>query len=281
MKRELLQRGVFGALYIAVMVMAIVLGPYVASGLFLVLSLCTLYEFYHLVRSHTQYRPLVLFGMVAGLLMFVAVFVATHRPGMRLLDGLMLGAALFALSFGVLLALLPFWLLYHRGTTPIANWGITILGCLYISLSFSLVSVLYVLGPAGESYKLVLYPLILVWVNDTGAYCVGNLIGKHKLIERISPTKTWEGFAGGLVLTILGGVLLSMFIPGASKLVWGVLGLLVGLLAVLGDLVESLIKRSLGVKDSGRFLPGHGGFLDRFDSVIFALMGSSVFFFIV
>lgn len=281
MKRELLQRGVFGALYIAVMVMAIVLGPYVASGLFLVLSLCTLYEFYHLVRSHTQYRPLVLFGMVAGLLMFVAVFVATHRPGMRLLDGLMLGAALFALSFGVLLALLPFWLLYHRGTTPIANWGITILGCLYISLSFSLVSVLYVLGPAGESYKLVLYPLILVWVNDTGAYCVGNLIGKHKLIERISPTKTWEGFAGGLVLTILVGVLLSMFIPGASKLVWGVLGLLVGLLAVLGDLVESLIKRSLGVKDSGRFLPGHGGFLDRFDSVIFALMGSSVFFFIV
>lgn len=281
MKRELLQRGVFGALYIAVMVMAIVLGPYVASGLFLVLSLCTLYEFYHLVRSHTQYRPLVLFGMVAGLLMFVAVFVATHRPGMRLLDGLMLGAALFALSFGVLLALLPFWLLYHRGTTPIANWGITILGCLYISLSFSLVSVLYVLGPSGESYKLVLYPLILVWVNDTGAYCVGNLIGKHKLIERISPTKTWEGFAGGLVLTILGGVLLSMFIPGASKLVWGALGLLVGLLAVLGDLVESLIKRSLGVKDSGRFLPGHGGFLDRFDSVIFALMGSSVFFFIV
>lgn len=281
MKRELLQRGVFGALYIAVMVMAIVLGPYVASGLFLVLSLCTLYEFYLLVRSHTQYRPQVLFGMVAGLLMFVAVFVATHQPGMRFLDGLMLGAVLFALSFGVLLALLPFWLLYHRGTTPIANWGITILGCLYISLSFSLVSVLYVLGPAGESYKLVLYPLILVWVNDTGAYCVGNLIGKHKLIERISPTKTWEGFAGGLVLTILVGVLLSMFIPGASKLVWGALGLLVGLLAVLGDLVESLIKRSLGVKDSGRFLPGHGGFLDRFDSVIFALMGSSVFFFIV
>lgn len=281
MKRELLLRGTFGALYIVVMVAAIMLGPYVAGGLFLLLSLCTLYEFYHLVRRNTQYRPLVLFGLAAGLLMFVSVFVATHQPGMRFLDGMMLGAILFALSFGVLLVLLPFWLLYHRGATPLASWGITILGCLYISLPFSLVSVLYALGSSDEAYKLVLFPLILVWVNDTGAYCTGLLFGKHKLIERISPSKTWEGFVGGLVLTVLVAMLLSLFIPEGNKWVWAALGLLVGLLAVLGDLVESLLKRSLGVKDSGRFLPGHGGFLDRFDSVIFAFMGAAVFFFIV
>jgi phosphatidate cytidylyltransferase len=109
---------------------------------------------------------------------------------------------------------------------------------------------------------------ILLWANDTGAYLVGITLGRHRLMERISPKKSWEGFAGGLLITILAALLLSSWLGVIERYGWIVIALIVSIAGTYGDLVESMLKRSHGVKDSGNIMPGHGGFLDRFDSVV-------------
>jgi len=109
---------------------------------------------------------------------------------------------------------------------------------------------------------------LLIWANDTGAYLSGISFGRHKLFERISPKKTWEGFFGGLILAILVGWLLSSWLGVVSKNQWIIIGVIISIAGTYGDLVESMLKRSTGVKDSGTIMPGHGGFLDRFDSAI-------------
>jgi phosphatidate cytidylyltransferase len=110
--------------------------------------------------------------------------------------------------------------------------------------------------------------LLLLWVNDTGAYLIGILIGRHRLMERISPKKSWEGFFGGLVVTMLAAWLLSGWLGVVDTAGWIFISLLISVAGTYGDLAESMLKRSIGVKDSGTILPGHGGFLDRFDSAV-------------
>lgn len=119
--------------------------------------------------------------------------------------------------------------------------------------------------------KIVIGIFILIWTNDTFAYIVGKSMGKHKLLERISPKKTIEGFVGGLVFTLIGSYILSCFFTFFSHSTWIITGVIVGLLGTVGDLIESKFKRSAGVKDSGKIMPGHGGILDRLDSVIFVV----------
>ena len=111
---------------------------------------------------------------------------------------------------------------------------------------------------------------LLLWTNDTGAYLVGSAIGKHRLFERISPKKSWEGFFGGMILTLLVARLISGWLGVADTTGWMIIALIISVAGTLGDLLESMLKRSLGLKDSGTILPGHGGFLDRFDSVVVA-----------
>ncbi len=126
---------------------------------------------------------------------------------------------------------------------------------------------------------------ILIWLSDTGAFCVGSLIGKHRLFERISPKKSWEGFFGGLIFCLIAG--LVMFYGFHSYFLimnlWQMLGFcaMVCVMGTWGDLVESLIKRSLGVKDSGHLLPGHGGILDRIDSLLVVVPGVTVYIFLI
>ncbi len=111
---------------------------------------------------------------------------------------------------------------------------------------------------------------LLLWTNDTGAYLVGSLIGKHRLFERISPKKSWEGFFGGMILTLLVARLFSGWLGVADTTGWMIIAFIISVAGTLGDLLESMLKRSLGLKDSGTVMPGHGGFLDRFDSVVVA-----------
>lgn len=116
--------------------------------------------------------------------------------------------------------------------------------------------------------------LILVWLNDTGAYVFGMLFGKHRLFERISPKKSWEGAIGGTMVTIVLGVWMNFFVPSLSRIDWIVLSIMVSVFGVYGDLFESLLKRIAGVKDSGTLMPGHGGILDRMDSILFIIPAS-------
>ena len=179
--------------------------------------------------------------------------------------------------------------LYAMQTDPVNNWAYTMMSQLYIALPFSLLNVLaFHSSFEGVAFTSIL-PLsvfIFLWVNDTGAYCCGSLLGRHKLFPRISPGKSWEGSVGGGVFVLVAAALIWHFISQngnsslqLSLLQWLGLGLTVVVFGTWGDLVESLFKRTLGIKDSGNILPGHGGMLDRFDSSLLAIPAAVVYLF--
>lgn len=176
----------------------------------------------------------------------------------------------FSIIFSVYIALLLFLIiieLWQQGENPIKNWSILGLSQIYIAWPFALMHVL----KACET-PMVLAMFILIWANDTFAFLTGCYLGKHKMFERISPKKTWEGFIGGNVFALVAAIVLSIFYKEFALWQWLIIGEVVVVFGTLGDLVESLIKRTLGIKDSGNAIPGHGGWLDRFDSAILATL---------
>ena len=183
--------------------------------------------------------------------------------------------------------------LYLKQVDPIEDWAYTMMSQMYIALPFSLLNVLaFNATPEGSVRFNPLLPLsifIFLWVNDTGAYCVGSLLGRHKLFPRISPGKSWEGSIGGAVFVLAIAWLIgtydnTLILDGdntgrgmLSVPAWLGLGLVVVIFGTWGDLIESLFKRTLGIKDSGNILPGHGGMLDRFDSALLAIPAAVVY----
>jgi phosphatidate cytidylyltransferase len=162
--------------------------------------------------------------------------------------------------------------LYTARNQPFQNIALNITGLFYCVLPFLLLCILGITYASENKYQpwLVLGYFFIVWSNDTFAYFIGRAFGKHKLFERISPHKTWEGFFGGVAASLLCGFVLSCFFDFISWEDWLVIGLIVALTGTLGDLTESMLKRSLHIKDSSSILPGHGGFLDRFDATLIA-----------
>ena len=151
------------------------------------------------------------------------------------------------------------------------NIAITFLGIIYVSVPFSLMNFIVFQDVNVYNPDLFLSLFIFIWVNDSGAYIAGTAFGKHRLFERISPKKSWEGFIGGLLSTVLAAYILSVtFVSEYSFAFMTIIAVIIVVTGTLGDLVESLFKRNLGVKDSGKVIPGHGGLLDRFDSIILA-----------
>jgi phosphatidate cytidylyltransferase len=173
--------------------------------------------------------------------------------------------------------------LYAKQTDPINNWAYTMLSQMYIALPFSLLNVLaFTSTPNGEVAFNMLLPLsvfVFLWVNDSGAYCFGSLLGRHKLFPRISPGKSWEGSIGGALVVLAVAYAISYYVDNGLLTMpqWLGLGLVVVVFGTWGDLVESLFKRTLGIKDSCNILPGHGGMLDRFDSSLLAIPAAVVY----
>jgi phosphatidate cytidylyltransferase len=182
--------------------------------------------------------------------------------------------------------------LFTRSADPVSDWAYSMMSQMYIALPLSCLSVLafrYTLDGVQYNFLLPLSIFVFLWMNDTGAYCTGSLLGRHKLFPRVSPGKSWEGSIGGAVIVVLVSLLISWVDmshllavfgakeTGLSLLEWVGLGLVVVVFGTLGDLVESLFKRTLGIKDSGNILPGHGGILDRFDSSLMAIPASVVY----
>jgi phosphatidate cytidylyltransferase len=165
--------------------------------------------------------------------------------------------------------------LYEKQQDPVAHIGYILLGQCYITLPLSMLNfIAFTTGDAGtivycSTFLLALF--VFIWINDTGAYLIGSQFGKHRLFERISPKKSWEGFFGGLLFTVASSFLFARFVPEIPYYHWITLSFGVVVFGTWGDLVESLLKRTLGVKDSGKAIPGHGGFLDRFDSLLLAV----------
>ena len=180
--------------------------------------------------------------------------------------------------------------LYTKAPNPINNWAYTMLSQMYIALPFAMVNVLAFRGVGNGVVYNYLAPLsifVFLWTNDTGAYLSGSLFGKHKLFPRVSPGKSWEGSIGGGLLVLLVSALVGMYQNSdmhetATELLltvpqWMGLGLVVVFFGTWGDLVESLFKRTIGIKDSGNILPGHGGMLDRFDSSLMAFPAAVIY----
>ncbi len=217
-------------------------------------------EFYRLTFK-ARVKPQYLYGMILGAI----VFIINHLFAIG-----MLGHYIF---LGIIPLVLSIFLieLYRNHQKPIHNIAFTLLGIIYVAIPFSLLNY-FVLSHTsyhiGYRTHILLGYFILLWTNDSGAYVVGLSIGRNRMFPRISPKKSWEGLVGGLFFTILASWILSLTFIEISFFHWAVIGLITASTGIFGDLVESMFKRSVGVKDSGKIMPGHGGLLDRFDCVL-------------
>lgn len=262
------RRLVTAVIFVIIMAAGHYTGPYTFAALFLVIAAGCLWEFLGLTLDlHTRRDKIrKVFGVVLGLLPFVLVTVlklmnVTDPEHFITIAGLLFSPIVFTIFI---------YELYSHSKEPFANIAFMILGLFYIGIPFALVNFIAFDGDDFRN-RIVFGLLVLTWVNDTGAYLTGSMIGKTPLFPRISPKKTWEGSIGGLVTTLLFGWALSFLFDEIPVTQWLGLAVIVGIFGGLGDLVESMLKRSVNVKDSGDLLPGHGGLLDRFDAFIFVV----------
>lgn len=249
-------RTVAGLAGAAVFVGAICFGAWSFFLLFLALTVLGIIEFYKLLRIN-QLEPNQVLGVVLGAGLFILMFLAQH--------GLVATKVLFVLPPALMFTFLAE--LFRKKAQPFTNVAVTLLGVLYVAAPFSMVSLLGFRN--GEyTWQPVLGTMLLIWASDTGAYFAGKTFGRNKLFERISPGKTWEGWIGGTLLALAIAWLMGDFLTDLTRWQWLGMASIIAVFGVLGDLVESMMKRSLGVKDSGTLIPGHGGILDRFDSLL-------------
>ena len=156
-----------------------------------------------------------------------------------------------------------------KDITPFTNIAFTFLGIIYVGIPFALLN-LAIFYDNSYNYEIILGSLFMLWASDTGAYFAGKNFGRRKLFERVSPKKTWEGSVGGTIAAVSVGIVLSYYFTSMPIWKWIAISLIIVVAGTYGDLVESLFKRSIRIKDSGRSIPGHGGFLDRFDGLLIA-----------
>ena len=265
--KNLMVRTLSGLVLVAVFVGAVLGSQWSFGALLLLILVGGQTEFYKLARE-TGLSPQRWMGLAVGVLLFALNFIVFRQFSRSVTDEAG-GAVLYLLLYiGLLLPTLFVCELFRRSATPLANLGATLLGVLYVAVPLSLL--LYVPVLAGDGVwrpETVLCSIFIIWANDVFAYLVGMTFGRHRLCERLSPKKSWEGFFGGLAGAVATG-LAAAYALDANYWVWGGLALVASLSGVAGDLVESMFKREAGVKDSGQVIPGHGGVLDRFDALL-------------
>lgn len=277
--KNLIVRTITGVLFVAAIVTCF-LRPEAMILLFALVTGLTIWEFTGIVNDIEGVTTNRLITTVAGVYLFFSI------------AGYCSGIVPSAVFIPYLLAIVYLFIaeLYTKAPNPINNWAYTMLAQMYIALPFSTINVL-AFRATGDgvvyNYLLPLSVFIFLWTNDTGAYLSGSLFGKHKLFPRVSPGKSWEGSIGGGLLVLamaaaVGFYETSALHSGAAEVAlsipqWMGLGLVVVFFGTWGDLVESLFKRTIGIKDSGNILPGHGGMLDRFDSSLMAFPAAVVY----
>ena len=272
MKSNFLQRAITGILFVGVLVGCILYDPWTFSALFVVISALTIREFGHLINQVEGVSINKNITMLAGVYLYMAVMAfCTNLSGSKIF-----------LPYLLLIMYLMISELYLKKENPVMNWAYSMLSQLYIALPFAMLNVLsFHTSPMDTSVSynpiLPLSVFVFIWLSDTGAYCVGSLIGRHRLFERISPKKSWEGSIGGGIVAIGSSFIFAHYFPIMNMAEWAGLALIVVIFGTWGDLPESLLKRQLHIKDSGAILPGHGGMLDRFDSALMAIPAAVVY----
>lgn len=266
--QELARRTATGVVFVLVMITGIYSGRWGYSLLFTAVTSLSLWEFLYLVLDRKSRRDRIrkALGLLLGIVPFAHSLVLQLDIINDPIDFVIITSILYSpLVFGAFV-----YELFMASEKPFVNLAFLMLGVFYIGIPFGLLN--FVAIHQGMYLpNIVMGLLLLIWANDSGAYIVGSRWGRHLLLPRISPKKTWEGTLGGLLFTLLTAFLLHLFFLELRLIDWLVLAGIIAVFGSIGDLVESMLKRSLSVKDSGKILPGHGGMLDRFDGLIFSL----------
>jgi phosphatidate cytidylyltransferase len=265
------------AVFFVAAIVTCFLNPRAMVLLFALVTGLTVWEFTGLVNQYKTISVNRMICTVAGVYFFLAM--AGYNSGLT--------PATVFIPYLVSIIYLMIAELYLKQEDPVSNWAYMMMSQLYIALPFSLLNVLAFRSAGYDIQYTYLAPLavfVFLWINDTGAYLCGSLLGRHKLFPRISPGKSWEGSIGGGILVMAIAVLVWYLTEqygvndlGLDALEWAGLGLTIVIFGTWGDLIESLFKRTLGIKDSGNILPGHGGMLDRFDSSLMAIPAAVVY----
>ena len=257
MKNEFTKRALSGLVFVIVVLFSIWSGITTYLIFLGIVMLIGLYEFSKMAVSDNLERFGIMYPISISIFMYgISEYIKIDPKFFQLL--------IYFLVFLVFVIELK-----KESPNPYKNLGNLYLSIIYIALPLTLASQIPYFK--GEYHAEIIFSVfVLIWANDSFAYIIGKNFGKTKLIERISPKKTVEGFLGGLILTYLVGFMLAQYFEVFSLLQWFVITNIVGVFGVLGDLVESMFKRKVTIKDSGKFMPGHGGMLDRFDSFLFS-----------
>ncbi len=253
---NLTQRIITGVLGAAGIITAVCVSEWLYCAVFFVICLFSLLEFYKLVGLD-GHVPQKTFGTFCGVLIFLLSFFIERGS---------ISYRFYFLIFPIVSCVYMIKLYKKFERKPFTNIAFNLLGIFYVAVPFALTNVA-VFDEGSYNFEIILGLLLILWASDTGAYFAGTFLGKRKLFERISPKKSWEGFFGGALLAMIFAFGLSQFFHSLSIEQWLVIGVIVIIGGTFGDLVESLLKRSIEIKDSGTSLPGHGGFLDRFDGL--------------
>lgn len=266
-------RTITGFFFVAAIIGSILMGHVWFSLLFFLITLATLIEFYHLIKHQARVDVPVITGTITGALMYVLASLAAVQ--------------ILLPKYLLLLLVLPLFLfiyeLFRKKETPFLNVSFTLAGIIYVVIPFSTLNFLLNPGLAPDEYhpgNLIVF-FVILWTYDTFAYLTGMLLGRHRLFERISPKKSWEGAAGGFLFGLVAAWIIAVIMERNDFAVLAGEALIIMFFGTFGDLVESLLKRSLNVKDSGNILPGHGGLLDRFDAVLFAAPAVLIYYLLI
>ena len=266
--KELYKRSLTGLIYVLIIVIFLISGAFTYYILFSGFLIIGSLEYYKAFDSKKKVLWKIA-AILTGFLFFTATF----------LDA----SGFFNISFPVILSCLFLIVfitrLFFEQKELIKQSGNLFMIIIYITLPLSLGNYLVFkqTGNISYNYQLMLNLFVLIWCNDTGAYISGSLIGKHPFFKRLSPKKTWEGVAGGIIFTITAAYLISVFNPQYTLLFWIITGSIVSIFGTLGDLVESMLKRNANIKDMGSIFPGHGGVLDRIDSLLVSIIAVYLF----
>ena len=260
----MLKRAITGFIFVIVLISCTYLHPYSLFGMYLIFVLIGSWEYLNILSKNSKISPNLPLGVFNATIGFLAL---TSEPILGI-DSTPFFAVLLVGVFGT-----PLIELFNKREHPFSNIAHSLFPILYVALPFGLLVLAnnqFSDNSVNYNSELILGFYFILWSNDTGAYLAGKAFGKHKLFERISPNKTWQGSIGGGLLAIVISVVIGFTFISLPLWKWIIIGIIISVFGSMGDLVQSLFKRSMGVKDSGKIMPGHGGILDRFDGLLIA-----------
>lgn len=263
--KSFLIRAITGVIFVAALLAAIIYGPIPFGILFAIVTGLAVNEFCNIIHEYKKTTFSTLIAVIGGVYLFLIMYINSFY--------VVSNQILFILPYILLVAFVFVRELYRKTGGALDNTAYFCMSQIYAALPFTMLNMVATYNNGNTySYVIPLAIFIFLWSNDTGAYCVGCTLGRHKMFKRISPKKSWEGFVGGALTALLAGYIMSLYYADIMN-TWQWIGMAAMVVAsgTLGDLVESCFKRETGIKDSGNILPGHGGILDRFDSAILAI----------